>query len=88
MYLMTKYLTGEFIMLKAIKKLFGLDKPAAAPEAPYKVETPVAEPTPVAVQATEAMVESVVPAKKPAAKKTAAKKAPAAKKPRAPKAPK
>ena len=49
--------------------------------APYKVETPVAE------QATQAVVESIAPAKKPRAKKPAAKKAPAkitaAKKPRA-----
>ena len=74
-------------MLHHIKKLFGI-KPKAV-EAPYKIETPVvkADGT-VANQATQAVVESMVPAKKPAAKKTAAKKAPAAKKPRAPKAPK
>jgi hypothetical protein len=75
-------------MLHHIKKLFGI-KPKEVPvaEVPYKVETPVvnADGT-VATQATQAVVESMVPAKKPAAKKTAAKKAPAAKKPRAPKA--
>ena len=69
-------------MLHHIKKLFGI-KPKEAPavEVPYKVETPSA----VAEQATQAVVESMTPAKKPAAKKTAAKKAPAAKKPKAPK---
>ena len=75
-------------MLHHIKKLFGI-KPKEAPvvEVPYKVETPVvkADGT-VAEQATQAVVESMVPAKKPVAKKTAAKKAPAAKKPRTPKA--
>jgi len=56
-------------MLHHIKKLFGIKPKAVETEAPYKVEAPV-EPTPVAVQATEAMVESVAPAKKkPAAKK-------------------
>jgi len=69
-------------MLHHIKKLFGI-KPKEAPvvEVPYKVETPVvkADGT-VAEQATQAVVESMVPAKKPAAKKTAAKK------PRTPKA--
>ena len=49
--------------------------------APYKVETPVAE------QATQAVVESIAPAKKPRAKKPAAKKAPAAKKTTAAKKP-
>jgi hypothetical protein len=69
-------------MLHHIKKLFGI-KPKEAPvaEVPYKVEAPSA----VAEQASQAVVESIVPAKKPAAKKTAAKKAPAAKKPKAPK---
>ena len=69
-------------MLHHIKKLFGI-KPKEAPvvEVPYKVEAPTA----VAEQATQAVVESIAPAKKPAAKKTAAKKV-AAKKPRAPKA--
>lgn len=74
-------------MLHHIKKLFGFGpKEVPLAEVPYKVEAP--QPDPVAVQASEAMVTSVVPAveakpaKKPAAKKTAAKK------PRAPKAPK
>ena len=69
-------------MLHHIKKLFGI-KPKEAPvvEVPYKVETPSA----VAEQATQAVVKSITPAKKPAAKKTAAKKT-AAKKPRSPKA--
>jgi hypothetical protein len=48
-------------------------------EVPYKVEA--VAPTPVAEQATQAVVESIAPAKKPAPKK-----APAAKKPRTPKA--
>ena len=74
-------------MLNALKKLFGM-KPAEVPaaevpsEAPYKVEV---APTPVAEQASEAVIASI-PAKKAPAKKAAAKKAPAAKKPRAPKA--
>jgi hypothetical protein len=75
-------------MLHHIKKLFGIKPKAVEAEVPYKVETPAPAPSPVADQATQAVVESMVPAKKPAAKKTAAKKAPAAKKPRAPKAPK
>lgn len=64
-------------MLHHIKKLFGI-KPKEAPvvEVPYKVEAPTA----VAEQATQAVVESIAPAKKPAAKKVAAKK------PRTPKA--
>lgn len=69
-------------MLHHIKKLFGFGpKETPATEVPYKVETPVvkADGT-VAEQATQAVVESMVLAKKPAAKKTAAKK------PRAPKA--
>ena len=71
-------------MLHHIKKLFGIKpKEAPAPVAEYKVEAPA--PTPVAEQATQAVVESIAPAKK----KPAVKKAPAApKKPRAPKAPK
>jgi hypothetical protein len=81
-------------MFKQIKEFF-TGKPAeVVAEVPYKVEVP-AEPTPVVVQATEAMVTSVAPVvetkpakKAPAAKKTVAKKAPAAKKPRAPRAPK
>jgi len=73
-------------MFNKIKEFF-IGKPTeVVTDAPYKVESP--EPSPVAVQATEAMVTSVAPAveakpaKKPAAKKTAAKK------PRTPKAPK
>jgi histone H1/5 len=64
-------------------------KTEATSEVPYKVDAP----TPVAEQATQAVVESIevkeAPAKKPraprapAAKKPAAKKAPAAKKPKA-----
>ena len=72
-------------MIKFIKSFFS-KKEEVQVAAPYKVEVPVAEPTPAAVQASQAMVESVVPVAKPAAKKPArAKKAPAAKKPRAPK---
>jgi hypothetical protein len=67
-------------MLHHIKKLFGIKPKAVEAEVPYKIETP----TPVAEQATQAVVESMVPAKK----KPAAKKAPAAKKPRAPRVPK
>ena len=69
-------------MLNHIKKLFGIT-PKEAPvveapvvEVPYKVETPTV--SPVSEQATQAVVESIAPAKKK----------PAAKKPRAPKAPK
>ena len=66
-------------MLHHIKKLFGFGpKEAPVVEVPYKVETPAV--SPVAEQASQAVVESIVPAKKPAAKKTAAKK------PRKPKA--
>jgi len=74
-------------MLKHIKKLFGFGpkEEATQPEAaPYKVDAPA--PTPVAEQATQAVVESIAPAKKPAAKKAAKPKAP--RKPKAPKAPK
>jgi hypothetical protein len=68
-------------MLHHIKKLFGIaPKEAPVVEVPYKVETPAA--SPVAEQATQAVVESMVPAKKAPAKKAPAKK-PAAKKPRA-----
>lgn len=67
-------------MFKQIKEFF-IGKPAeVVAEVPYKVEAPVA-PTPVAEQATLAVVESIAPAKKVPAKKAAA-----AKKPRAPKA--
>ena len=69
-------------MLHHIKKLFGIKPKAVEAEVPYKVETPA--PSPVAEQATQAVVESIAPAKK----KPAAKKAPASKKPRAPKKPK
>jgi hypothetical protein len=74
-------------MLHHIKKLFGFSpKEAPVVEVPYKVEAPaVNADSTVAEQATQAVVESMVPAKKPAAKKTAAKKT-ATKKPRAPKA--
>jgi hypothetical protein len=77
-------------MLQYIKKLFGITPKETAVEVPYKVETPVTSAvSAVAEQASQAVVESIVPAKKaPAAKKTTAKKAPAAKKPRSPKAPK
>jgi hypothetical protein len=69
-------------MFKKIKEFF-TGKPAeAVAEVPYKVEVAPA-PTPVAEQASQAVVESIAPAKKPAAKK-----APAAKKPRAPRKPK
>jgi hypothetical protein len=77
-------------MLHHIKKLFGFGPKTEAtqPEAaPYKVDAPA--PTPVAEQATQAVVESIAPAKKPAAKKApAAKKPSAPRKPKAPKAPK
>jgi hypothetical protein len=67
-------------MFKQIKEFF-TGKPAeVVAEVPYKVEAPVA-PTPVAEQATQAVVESIAPAKKA----PAAKKAPVVKKPRAPK---
>ena len=76
-------------MLKFIKSFFKKPDPVVAEPAPYKVEVAtVSEPTPAAVQAAEVMVESIVPAEKPAKKKPAAKKAPAAKKPRAPRKPK
>jgi len=75
-------------MLKFIKSFFG-KKPEAAPEVPYKVETPAV--SPIAEQATEAVVASIAPAAEP--KKAPAKKAGAPKKqgsykPRKPKAPK
>ena len=82
-------------MFKTIKEFF-TGKPAeVVTEVPYKVETKSWEdtsdialaqrPIPVAEQATQAVVESIAPAKKPAAKKAPAKKAPAVKKPRTPK---
>ena len=67
-------------MINFIKKLFGSKPVETVAEVPYKVEA--VAPTPVAEQATQAVVESIAPAK---AKKAPAKKAPAAKKPRAPK---
>ena len=68
-------------MLHHIKKLFGIKPKAVEAEAPYKVEVST-----VADQATQAVVESMAPAK--VKKAPAAKKAPVAKKPRAPKKPK
>jgi hypothetical protein len=71
-------------MLDQIKKLFGITpKEAPVAEVPYKVETPAV--SPVAEQASQAVVESTAPAPAPAAKKAPAKKT-AAKKPRTPKA--
>jgi hypothetical protein len=70
-------------MINFIKKLFGSKPVETVAEVPYKVEA--VAPTPVAEQATQAVVESIAPAKKPAAKKAPAKKAQAVKKPRAPK---
>ena len=79
MIFIAKYSTGDLTMLHHIKKLFGIKPKAVEAEAPYKVEVST-----VADQATQAVVESMAPAKK----KPAAKKAPVAKKPRAPKKPK
>ena len=70
---------GDLTMLHHIKKLFGIKPKAVEAEAPYKVEVST-----VADQATQAVVESMAPAKK----KPAVKKVPAVKKPRAPKKPK
>jgi len=71
------------IFVVLVATIFFSRKPKELVEAeqvPYKVETPA----PVAEQATEAMVESVAPAKKPrkprATTPAATKKAPAAKK--------
>jgi hypothetical protein len=73
-------------MINFFKNLFGGKPVETVPEVPYKVETPPADTTPVVVseQASQAVIESIAPAKK----KPAAKKAPAAKKPRKPRAPK
>ena len=79
-------------MLKFIKSFFKKPEPVVQeqPASPYKIDAkvefvPAVETTPVvAEQISQAMVESIAPAKK----KPAAKKAPAAKKPRAPKKPK
>jgi hypothetical protein len=71
-------------MFNAIKEFF-FGKPQAAPEAPYKVETPA--PVEVVAPVVAAPVEAVCkPAANVAAKKIAAVKKPAAKKPAAPKA--
>ena len=73
-------------MLKFIKSFFKKSEPAVEtqPAAPYKVDAKVEfVPAPATEQATEAMVESIAPAKAPKAKK-----APAAKKPRALRKPK
>ena len=83
-------------MFNKIKEFF-TGKPAeVVAEVPYKIELPVAGPTPEELKVVAEVADSVhdtgkpvVPAKKaPAAKKTVAKKAPAPKKPRAPRAPK
>jgi hypothetical protein len=76
-------------MIKFLKSFFTKKEETVA-EVPYKVETPA--PSPVAAQASAAVVESIATAK-PAAKKPAAKKQnfskkPRATKPKAPKAPK
>ena len=73
-------------MINFFKNLFGSKPAEAVVEVPYKVEEPAPAATPVAEQATQAVVESIAPAKKAPAKKAPAKKAPAAKKPRTPKA--
>lgn len=80
-------------MLKAIKEfLFGKPPEQKQPEAPYKVEAPVAEspaPTSVAEKATEAVVASMAPAKKQGkGKKPQANKPAGTKKPRGPRKPK
>jgi hypothetical protein len=69
-------------MINFIKNLFGSKPVETVSEVPYKVEA--VSPTLVAEQASQAVVESIVPAKKAPAKKAPAKK-PAVKKPRAPK---
>jgi hypothetical protein len=83
-------------MFKAIKEFF-FGKPQAAPEAPYKLETPVFKPTadaaPIVITPVViAPVAETKPARKPranvAAKKIAAAKKPAARKPAVPKSPK
>jgi hypothetical protein len=63
-------------MIKFIKSFFAKKDQPVVETVPYKIETPSV--SPVSEQATQAVVESIVPAKK----------TPAAKKPRAPKAPK
>jgi hypothetical protein len=75
-------------MFEFLKKIFGSE--TTATPVPYKVETPKVEVSnTVAKQATQAVVESIVPVKKPAKPKTEKKpavKAKTARKPRAPKA--
>lgn len=71
-------------MLHHIKKLFGIKtKETPAVEVPYKVEVAPA-PSPVAEKASQAVVESMAPAKKPAPKKPAGKKPVVKKGPRKP----
>ena len=77
-------------MIKFLKSFF-VKKEETVAEVPYKVEV-APTPSPVAEQATAAVVESIAPAKpaakKPAAKKQSFSKKPKATKPKAPKAPK
>ena len=75
-------------MLKAIKEFLFGKAPASQTEAPYKVEAPAAAPSPVAEQATQAVVASIAPAKEPKAKPAKKPKAPAEKKAKAPRKPK
>jgi hypothetical protein len=70
-------------MFKAIKEFFFGKSQAAAPEAPYKVETPAFKPTADAAPAVTEVVTPVAPVK--AVRKPRANVA-AAKKPAAPKA--
>jgi hypothetical protein len=74
-------------MFKAIKEFFFGKSQAAAPEAPYKVETPAFKPTADAapVEVTPVVAAPVKAVRKPRAN-VAAKKIAAAKKPAAPKA--
>ena len=76
-------------MFSLLKKIFGSKPADTANEAPYKVEAPVAQPTPVAEKATEVAVKSVAkPAKKAASKKSTGTKPAGKKGPRKPKSPK
>jgi hypothetical protein len=70
-------------MFKAIKEFFaGKKADAAEPQAPYKVETPVAEVTErSSAPASEAKQTVATVAKKPAGTRKPAAKKPAAKKP-------
>jgi len=75
-------------MLKFIKSFFGKKEVTQEASQTYESLKPAKVETTVADQAIEAVVTSIVPAKKAPAKKTAAKKpaakkAPAAKKPKA-----